>query len=84
MDVFEEIIKLANKKIYIEYSIVNQEENGNKKIYGNDIQDITYTIYIGFESYYKNPIDDMSFDDLEEGLKWGIEIGKKYLEKVEG
>ena len=73
-----EIEELANKGIAIDYNIIDQKINGELERYG-DIK--TYTVYIREVWSYGEAIDNQSFDHLEEALKWGIKVGKKYLKK---
>ena len=75
----EKIMELANKGFCIDYEIHDQTEEGNKQLM--DIPDKTYTVCICPKSSFHDAVDRMSFDSLEDGLKWAIGFIEKELIK---
>lgn len=80
MELLKEIMELANKDIVVDYIVVDQKRNG---ITNGTRPEKTYTISIvEVDSYSGNLIETQSFDDLEEGLMWGIKKGNVLLYRM--
>lgn len=70
MNIFEEIKKIANRGIAIDYVIVINEID----------EKIGFTISLWKESSFSGElIDGQNFDELEKGLEWGINKAKEKL-----
>ena len=70
MNIFEEIKKIANKRIAIDYVIIIDERDGR----------LGYTISLWNDSSFSGElIDSQNFDSLEKGLEWGINKAKEKL-----
>ena len=78
MELLKEIMKLAQMNIAVDYTILDQKVTNGMT--DGSMPDKTYTITISeIDSYSGELIENQSFDDLEEGLIWGVERGKYYL-----
>jgi len=75
MDLLKSIVKLANKGIAVDYTIIDQKQNGT---FEEGEPNITYTVSVHdkwtFGDVY---FAEAGFEDLEEGLRWGIKKGKE-------
>lgn len=70
LNIFEEIKKIANRGIAIDYVIVINEID----------EKIGFTISLWKESSFSGElIDGQNFDELEKGLEWGINKAKEKL-----
>ncbi|HCL4480364.1 TPA: hypothetical protein N2D99_002452 [Clostridium botulinum] len=72
MDIFKKIEEISKKGYAIEYTVIDQNENGYKKeIKKGLMPPITYTVYVirleDGESIYEE-----SFNHIEDSLKAGI------------
>ncbi|MBD5589244.1 hypothetical protein [Clostridium botulinum] len=79
MDILKEIEEISKKGYAIEYTIVDQYQNGyEKEIKKGLMPSTTYTIYVirleDGESIYEE-----SFNHIEDSLKAGITYVKKIL-----
>lgn len=75
-DIFDKIESLANMGFAIYYEIVDQREVGTTK-YIKDTKIKTYSIFLSEVSSEHSPIEQVSFDSLQEGLEWMV----KYVER---
>ncbi|BAO04835.1 uncharacterized protein CBO05P1_116 [Clostridium botulinum B str. Osaka05] len=79
MDIFKKIEEMSKKGYAIEYTVVDQYQNGyEKEIKKGLMPPITYTVYVirmeDGESIYEE-----SFNHIEDSLKAGITYVKKIL-----
>jgi len=80
MKLLKRIMELAKKDIAVDYTIVDQKLNG---ITDGSMPNKTYTITISqYDSYSGELILSQAFEDLEEGLLWGIATGESYLNQL--
>jgi len=80
LELLKRIMELAENNVAVDYTIVDQKLNG---ITDGSMPDKTYTITISkYDSYSGELILSQAFDDLEEGLLWGIATGESYLKQT--
>lgn len=74
MDLLKSIVGLAENNISVDYTIINQRENGT---FEEGEPNITYTISVHDKWTFGDVhFAKAGFEDLEEGLLWGIKKGK--------
>ncbi len=79
MSILKQIEDLAQKGIKVEYNIVDQFINGNKKDVGKGyVPRITYTVYVTIIED-EQEIYSESCDELEIALKQGVNASNEYL-----
>lgn len=83
MDILTKIEEIANKGLAINYDIVDQEENGYKKV-DPSIPLKTYTVHISEISNFNDPIEYESFNSLKDGLKYFIKYAEECLTDWDG
>jgi len=79
MELLKTIMKLAENNVSVDYTIINQKENGT---FEEGEQNITYTISVHDKWTFGDVLfAEAGFTNLEEGLRLGIKKGEKYLKE---
>lgn len=78
-NLLSEIMELAKNNIAVDYTIIDQKANGT---FEEGEPNITYTISVHDKWTFGDVLFDMAgFEDLEEGLTWGVSEGKEFYKR---
>lgn len=77
MDLLKRIMDLSKNNIAVDYTIIDQKENGT---FEEGEPNITYTISVHDKWTFGDVLyEEGGHCDLEEGLLWGVKKGESYL-----